>query len=115
MAEPLHLSRREATVVQILEAIPSPPTSGAMRTLLHILEAKGHLRGRRQGKEVVYAPTRPRAAAGRSALARVLDTFFEGSIERAVAAHLADKPNPPSREQLKRLADLIRQARQKGR
>jgi BlaI family transcriptional regulator, penicillinase repressor len=126
MKELLYLSRRErqimdavyvrgeATVAQILEVIPDPPTSGAMRTLLHILEAKGHLRGRRQGKEAVYAPTRPRAAAGRSALARVLDTFFEGSIERAVAARLADRAKPVSEEQLKRLAGLVRQARQKG-
>jgi BlaI family transcriptional regulator, penicillinase repressor len=126
MKEPLHLTRRErqimdavyargeASVAQVLEGIPDPPTSGALRTLLHILEAKGHLRSRKQGKEVIYIPTRPRAAAGRSALTRVLDTFFEGSIERSVAAHLADRSKPLSKEQLRRLADLVRQARQKG-
>jgi BlaI family transcriptional regulator, penicillinase repressor len=127
MKEPLHLSRRErqimdaiyargeASVARILEGIPDPPTSGALRTLLHILEAKGHLRGRKDGKEVIYIPTRPRAAAAKSALARVLDTFFEGSIEQAVAAHLASRPQGMSEKELKRLADLVRQARQKGR
>jgi BlaI family transcriptional regulator, penicillinase repressor len=127
MKETIHLSRRErqimdaiyargeASVAQVLEGIPDPPTSGALRTLLHILETKGHLRGRKQGKEAIYVPTRPRASAGRSALARVLDTFFEGSIEQAVAARLADRSKPIPPQQLKRLADLVRQARQKGR
>jgi BlaI family transcriptional regulator, penicillinase repressor len=126
MDEPVQLSRRErqimdaiyargeASVAEILEGVPEAPTSGAMRTLLHILEAKGHLRHRKRGREVIYAPMRPRAAAARSALARVLDTFFEGSIEQAVAAHLSARPKLSEKE-LKRLAELVRQARQKGR
>jgi predicted transcriptional regulator len=127
MEEPVQLSRRErqimdviyargeASVADVLEGIPDAPTSGAARTLLHILEAKGHLKHRKRGREVIYAPVRPRAAAARSALTRVLDTFFAGSIEQAVAAHLASKPGHVSEKELKRLAELVRQARQKGR
>ncbi len=127
MDEPIQLSRRErqimdviytrgkASVADVLDGIPDAPTSGAMRTLLHILESKGHLRRRKRGREVIYAPTRPHAAAARSALSRVLDTFFEGSIEQAVAVHLAARPKHVSEKELKRLANLVRQARQKGR
>jgi hypothetical protein len=43
-----------------------------------------------------------------------LDTFFDGSLEKAVAAHLGEAAVHLSAEELDRLAELIRQARQKG-
>ena len=67
----------------------SRPTRTAIRTLMNILVDKGHLRVRKAGRENVYLPTRPRGQAGRSALRRVLATFFDGSVEKALAAHLA--------------------------
>jgi predicted transcriptional regulator len=89
---------------------------GALRTLLRIMEQKGYLARRKEGREFVYHPTQPRGRAGRSALGRVLDVFFNGSLEQAVAAHLSDpgRDKKPSRAELQRLADLIEQAKQKG-
>jgi predicted transcriptional regulator len=89
---------------------------GALRTLLRILEQKGHLTHRQEGRELVYRPTQPRGRAGRSALSRVLDVFFNGSLEKAVAAHLSDskRANKPDIEELQRLSHLIEQARKKG-
>jgi predicted transcriptional regulator len=106
--------RGGATALEVLDGLPDPPSKTAVRTLLRILEEKGHLKHVQQGRRFVYQPTRPRLRAGRSALQRVLKTFFEGSLERAVAAHLGDPGAKLSTAELKRLADLIQQARSKG-
>ena len=105
----------EATALEVLERLPDPPSRTAVRTLLRILEEKGHLRHFQRGREFVYRPTQPRLRAGRSAFQRVLQTFFEGSLERAVAAHLADSSADLTEEELKRLARLIGKARNQGR
>ena len=106
--------RGRATAAEVLAELPDPPGKTAVRTLLRILEDKGHLRHRQEGLAYVYLPSRPRDQAGRSALRRVLQTFFDGSLEKAVAAHLIDSGEELSPEELQRLADLIRQARTKG-
>jgi len=107
-------ARGEATAGEVLAALADPPTKTAVRTLLRILEEKGHLKHRQEGQTYIYKPSRPRNRAGRSALRRVLDTFYDGSLEKAVAAHLSDSAADLSAEELNRLAELIRQAR-KGR
>jgi len=103
-----------ATAVEVVRSLPDPPSKTAVRTLLRILEEKGHLKHVERGREFVYQPTQPRLRAGRSAFRRVLHTFFDGSLEKAVAAHLADSAGNLSAEELKRLAELIHQARSKG-
>src|SRR5262245_2350768 len=122
-----HLSRRErqimdilfargkATVTEILAALPDPPTDTAVRTLMRILEEKGHIRRGRLGKRNVYCARLPRARAARAALRRVLDVFFGGSLGDAVAAELADPASPIDAGELARLAKLIAEARSKER
>src|SRR5579862_8775595 len=83
-------ARGQATITQVLSDIPNPPMRGALRTLLRIMEQKGHLARRAEGREFVYRPTRPHGRAARSALGRVLEVFYNGSLEKAVAAHLND-------------------------
>jgi predicted transcriptional regulator len=83
--------------------------------LLRILETKGHLAHVEDGPRYVYRAVRSRDRMGRSSLRRVLDTFFGGSLERAVAAHLADSAADLSVDELKRLSQLINQARKKER
>jgi BlaI family transcriptional regulator, penicillinase repressor len=107
-------ARSEATAADVAAGLPDPPTRTAVRTLLRILEQKGHLTHRQDGLTFVYRASRPRARAGRSALRRVLRTFFDGSLEKAVAAHLGDAATELSPDELNRLADLIDQARKKG-
>ena len=106
----------EATVSQILAGIPEPPMRGALRTMMRILENKGYLTHRKQGREFIYRPTQARGQAGRSALRRVLDVFFGGSLESAVAAHLSDPRQAAklSADELRRLSELIDQARKQG-
>jgi predicted transcriptional regulator len=128
MADPSQLSKRqrqimdviyargEATISQVLAEMPDPPMRGALRTLLRIMEEKGHLTRRQEGREFVYRPTQARSRAARSAMGRVLDVFYSGSLEKAVAAHLSDpgRAKKPSLEELQRLSDLIEQAKRKG-
>lgn len=106
-------ARGEASAADVLADMPDPPSRTAVRTLLRILEEKGHLRHRQEGLAYVYQPSRPRRSAGRSALRRVLQTFFDGSLEKAVAVHLGDSEAALSQDELDRLAELIDQARKK--
>ena len=105
----------EATVKQICDALPDPPTSMAVRRMMHILEEKGHLTRRDAGREVVYAPREARDKAGRTAFQRVLETFFGGSLEDALSAHLLSRKNKITPEERSRLIQLIEQARKEGR
>lgn len=105
----------EATVNQVQEAIPSPPTTMAVRRMMHILEEKGHLRRRESGREVVYFPKQPREKAGKRAFEQVLSTFFGGSLEEALAAHLHSRKDQVSADERERLIALIKQAEQEGR
>jgi predicted transcriptional regulator len=101
----------EATALQVLAELSDPPSRTAVRTLLTILERKGHLSHRASGKEYVYKPVRSGAVVAKSALRRVLDTFFGGSVERALAVYLADPKSQLSTQDLKRLKKLIEQAK----
>lgn len=106
---------RQATAAEVLAALPDPPSYSAVRALLRILETKGHVRHVADGTRYVYLPTVARDRAGRPALAGVLETFFEGSTEKAVAALLELSPAGLSDEELDRLSRLIEQARLEGR
>ena len=105
----------EASAADVHAALPDPPSYSAVRALLAILVDKGHLKHRSEQGRYIYVPTRRRAQVGRSALRRVLDTFFEGSLEKAVAALLQGSDANLSEEELQRLGQLIQQARKEGR
>ena len=105
----------EATISDVLKELPDPPARGALGRMISILENKGHLKHYPKGREFIFQPTVPRQQAGPSAMRRVVDTFFGGSLRQAVTAHLAQKDTDISDDELKRLAELIRQARTKGR
>jgi predicted transcriptional regulator len=120
MGDPADLSRRErqimdiiyvhkqASVLQIQEGLPEAPSATAIRTLLRILEDKGHVGRRKQGREFIYLPTQPRRKAGLKALQHVLETFYEGSIEGALSAHLTGNKGKLDDEEIGRLMQLIR-------
>ena len=105
----------EATVNQVVGTIPSPPTPMAVRRMMHILEEKGHLRRRESGREVVDVPRQTKSKAGRLAFEQVLETFFGGSLEEALASHLHSRKDQVSADERQRLIALIEQAQQEGR
>jgi predicted transcriptional regulator len=107
--------RGQVTVAEVLEHIPDPPSYSAVRAMLRVLEEKGHLRHDQQGPRYVFLPTLPRSKARRSALNRLVRTFFDGSTEQAVAALLDMSVSQLSESELARLARLIDEARKEGR
>lgn len=122
-----HLSRRErqimdviyqrgmASAADVMKDLPEAPGYSAVRAMLRVLEEKGHLKHERRGRKYVFSATVSREKARRPALKRLLQTFFAGSTEEAVAALLDLNASSLSEEEWNRLADLIDQARKEGR
>ena len=103
-----------ATAAEVHGELPEAPTYSAVRALLRILEEKGHLRHRQEGQRYVYSATVPRDRARRSALQRVVGTFFAGSVTDTVAALLELEREKLDEDELERLTALVAEARQKG-
>jgi predicted transcriptional regulator len=101
----------KATATEVMEALPDPPSYSAVRSILRVLEEKGHIRHEEDGKKFLYLPTEPRTTAARSALHNVIQNFFGGSIESAVKTFLSDADISLSDEELARMAETIEQAR----
>jgi predicted transcriptional regulator len=105
----------KASAAEIRENIPDPPTYTAIRTHLSILERKGHVRHASDGTRYIYEPLVGREQMGRRAIDSLLATFFDNSVERAVAAMLTRKDSEIGREDLERLSRLIEKAKKEGR
>ena len=106
--------RGRASAAEVRAGIPDPPSYSAVRALLAILERKGLVTHTRDGARYVYLPVHQRDRAGRSALRRVLRTFYDGSLGKAVAALLDVSEADLSPEDLAHLSRLIAQARKEG-
>lgn len=107
--------RGQGTVGEVLDALPDPPSYSSIRALMGILEDKGLLVHFQQGNRYIYKPTEPRDNAGKQAIKRVLDTFYGGSIENAVAALLDASDSRISEDEIAKIANLIEKARSEGR
>jgi predicted transcriptional regulator len=112
--EILH-ARRQATAAEVQAALPDAPSYSTVRALLRILEEKGHVKHRREGLRYVHLPTEAKARASRSALRRVVRTFFGGSAPLAVAALLDAADTELSTKDIDQLQEIINQARKEGR
>jgi predicted transcriptional regulator len=125
MPKPPHftLSRRErqimdivyrlgrATVGEVMAELSGEPAYSTVRAQLRVLEEKGQLRHEEHGLRYVYLPAIPRHTVRQSALKHLVDTFFEGSAEKVVAALLGRDSSRISEEELERMAQLIEKAR----
>jgi BlaI family penicillinase repressor len=105
----------QATATEVLESLPDPPSYSTVRALLRILETKGHLRHVADGTRYVFLPVVAPDRARRSAIQSLLETFFEGSREKAVAALLDASRSELSETELARISQLIENAREEGR
>src|SRR3954469_3857721 len=104
-----------ATAAEIRGGLAGAPADSTVRTQLRVLETKGHVRHEEHGLRYVYTPTVPRHSARRSALRHLVDTFFDGSSAKAVAAILGAEAAKISDEDLDRIARLVEEARGSGR
>ena len=103
-----------ATAADVQAGMPNAPSYSAVRTLLRILEDKGHIRHEQDGARYVYMPTVARENAKRSALRHMLNTFFEGSATQAIAALLDDDSVKLPKKDFDRLKAAIERARKEG-
>jgi len=123
VSAPAGLSRRERQIMDILyqrgrasasevrEAMHDAPSYSAVRTLLRVLEEKGHVKHREEGLRYVYLPTIGQEKAKRSAVKHLLETFFQGSPGQFVAALLDISSTQLTREELDRMAEMIEKAK----
>ncbi|MGA2097168.1 MAG: BlaI/MecI/CopY family transcriptional regulator [Candidatus Acidiferrum sp.] len=124
--KPIALSRRErqimdilyklerASVGQVLAGMSGSPSYSTVRAQLRVLEEKGHVRHEEHGLRYVYLPAIPRDVARRSALRHLVDTFFDGSTEKVVAALLGGEVARISPEEFDRLARLVAKSRKES-
>ena len=105
-------AKGEATAAEVAEAMTDAPSYSAVRAFLRILEEKEFLKHREDGRRYVFVPTESVEKASKSALKQVVQTFFDGSLANAVAA-LVDGREKISPEELKRLEDIIQQAKKR--
>jgi predicted transcriptional regulator len=107
--------RGRATAHEVLADLADPPSYSAVRTFLRLLEERGHVQHDQDGPRYVYFPTVARRDAQRSALSHLVDTFFDGSIEDAVASLVESSKPKLSAQELDRIAALIAKAKKEGR
>jgi predicted transcriptional regulator len=100
-----------ATVGQVLTQLRGKPSYSTVRAQLRTLEQKGHVLHEEHGLRYVYAPVVPRDIARRSALRHLIDTFFEGSVEKVVTALLGGEVLRTSPEELDRLLQMVAQSK----
>lgn len=125
--KPKGLSRRERQIMDILHrlgqasptqvraALPDPPTYTAVNTLLRILGERGHVGRVQEGQHYVYFPTQPLQSAARSAAQQLVETFFGGSVERAVTTMLSEAETEMTEEELEHLTTAIERFKAKER
>ena len=103
--------RGRATAAEVMDDLPGTSSYSTVRTQLRVLEEKGHVRHEEEGVRYIYTPAVRRHAARKSALKHLVDTFFDGSAEKAVAALLGGEASRVSGDELDRISELITRAR----
>ena len=107
-------AEESASARHIWDQLPDQPSYGTVRKLLQILVNKGHLKQRLEGKTMIYTPVESRRKAAASALKRLVNTFYGGSIEDTMSGLLNLKDHKLTKEELNRLSEQIKQARKES-
>jgi predicted transcriptional regulator len=103
--------RGRATAAEVMTDLPGEPSYSTVRTQLRVLEEKGHVRHEEEGLRFIYLPAVPRRTVRKSALRHLVDTFYEGSAEKVVAALLGEGTARLSDAELDRIAQRVARAR----
>ncbi|MDF1858869.1 MAG: BlaI/MecI/CopY family transcriptional regulator [Verrucomicrobiales bacterium] len=107
--------KETATARDVWSALGENRTYSTIRKILSILEEKGHITHRTEGGTFIYSPKEKREAAASSAMGRLVDTFFGGSVEGAVSSLLGNANRKLSKEELERIGKMIDEAKQQTR
>jgi|SRR5436190_7736193 len=103
-----------ATAGEVMRDLPGDPAYSTVRTQLRVLEEKGHVHHEEEGLRYVYVPALARRTARKSALRHLVETFFDGSTEKTVAALLGGDASKLSDEELNRIAALVKKAKEES-
>jgi BlaI family penicillinase repressor len=106
--------RGKASASEVLDAMDDAPSNSAVRTLLRVLEEKGHVKRKAEGLKYFYTPAIARDKAKRTAVRHLLDTYFNGSPEQIVAALLDVSSTQLTRQELDRMTEMIEKAKREG-
>jgi len=122
-----NLSKREHQIMDLVyergevgsgeleSLLPGQPSNSAVRVHLRSLEAKGFLAHREEAGKFYYKPTKPRDDVARGEVARLLHTFFGGSITAAVSTLLDQDRDRLTKEDIAELRKMIDRAAEEGR
>lgn len=125
MPDPHQLSKRERQIMdlffqygelsaqEVQERLADPPGYATVRSLLRILEEKGHLKHYKSGRQFIYQLNVAVEQVKHQRLKDLLRTFFGGSITEAVATFIQDPNTDLKAEELEELDKIIRLAKQK--
>jgi predicted transcriptional regulator len=100
--------KKSATAKEVMERVPSPPSYSTVRKLLNILERKGFLKHIQDGIRYIYFPKIPHKKAMRSAVRQLMETYFDNSVEEAMAALIEYNASSLSDEDLNGLIDIMK-------
>lgn len=95
--------RGSATVTEVLEGLSDEISYSTVMTVLRTLEAKGHVRHEQEGKAYRFYPVTKVEEAGSSALSRILDKVYHGSVELMVNQLVSDEDI--SADEIRRIRD----------
>lgn len=105
-------AREEASASEIQAAIPDSPSYSAVRALIKKLLDKGHVTHRQEGAKYIYAPVLPKSDAKKSAVSRLINTFFDGSPASAVVNLLGSQGDSLSREDIRAIEQELKKLKQ---
>lgn len=108
-------ARGRASAAEVRTDMPNAPSDSAVRTMLKLLEEKGHVQHEKQGRKFIFSAVVEAKKASRSAMRNLVRTFFAGSVEKAMASLIDAESSELSGEELDRLSALIERARKEGR
>ena len=119
MTVPDTLSKRERQIVdalyalgeggarEITDSLREPEAFDTVRVTLGVLEKKGYVRHRTEGRRHIYQPAQPKDLASRSAWRRLTKTFFGGSPGRALIAFLDESRDRLDEKELDELSRWV--------
>ncbi len=104
--------RGESGVSDLVNALPEALAYNSVLTTIRILETKGYVSHRQEGRAYLYRPCVAEEEAGKSAVQQVLSRFFGNSREQLLLSLLGNEEI--SSEELARLRVAIENAAEDG-
>jgi len=105
----------KASVAEVAEKVPDPPSASAIRAALNILAKKKLVVSKEDGPRKIYYPAVKKEAIRGNAMGHVLKTYFEGSVSLAMASLIDAVDEDLSDDELNQIERMIKKARQEGR